>query len=338
MIKKTAVMLIALLLAVFLSTVLFFYYAQQRLNTPFDLATDTVFIIPTQTPLRVIAQNLVKENILKDPTLFLGWIFLQGLQNKIKAGEYAISASMTPITLIEAFCAGKVIQHAFTIVPGWTFKRLRFALDQDPYLSHQIQGLSDQALMETLGHPWVNPEARFFADTYYFPLGTSDLAFLKRAYDRMDQQLNVLWEKRPLNYLLSSMNEVLILASIVEKESAFDHEYRDIAGVYLRRLMIKMPLQADPTVLYGLGPDWKGPLTHAGIAKPTPYNTYKNQGLPPTPIAIPSQKALEATLDPKPGDALYFVLRPDRQGHVFSKNLEEHLRAVKRYRQSISKG
>ncbi len=331
-------MLLRLLLAVFLSTALFFYHAQKCLNTPFDLAADTVFIIPQQTPLRVIAQNLEKENILKDPTVFLGWIFLKGLQNKIKAGEYAISTSMTPITLIEAFCSGKVIQHALTIVPGWTFERLRFALDQDPYLSHQTRGLSDQALMESLSHPSVHPEARFFADTYYFPLGTSDLAFLKRAYDRMEQQLKTLWEKRSLNYPLRSIHEVLIVASIVEKESAFEHEYRDIAGVYLRRLMIKMPLQADPTVLYGLGPDWKGPLNRAGIAKQTPYNTYKNRGLPPTPIAIPSQKALEATLDPKPGDALYFVSAPDRKRHVFSKNLEEHLRAVKRYRQSISKG
>jgi UPF0755 protein len=330
-------MLLRLLLAVFLSAAFFFHYAQQRLNTPFDLAADTVFIIPKHTPLRVIAQNLEKENILKTPTLFLAWIALQGLQNQIKAGEYAITASMTPITLIEVFCTGKVIQHALSIVPGWTFERLRLALEQDPYLSHESQGLSDQALMETIGHPSVNPEARFFADTYYFPLGTSDLAFLKRAYDRMDQQLNSLWEKRPLHYPLSSKNELLILASIVEKESAFDHEYRDIAGVYLRRFMINMPLQADPSVLYGLGPDWKGPLTRAGIAKQTPYNTYKNKGLPPTPIAIPSQKALEATLDPKPGDALYFVVRPDRQGHVFSKNLEEHLRAVKAYRQSISK-
>ncbi len=338
MIKKTAVTLATLLVAVFLSAAFFFHYANQSLNTPFNLAADTVFIIPKHAPLRVIAQNLEKQGILKTPTLFLGWIALQGLQNKIKAGEYAITASMTPITLIEAFCAGKVIQHALSIVPGWTFERLRLALDQDPSLSHESHGLSNQALMEALGHPSVNPEARFFADTYYFPLGTSDLAFLKRAYDRMDQQLNNLWEKRSLNYPLASIHEVLILASIVEKESAFDHEYRDIAGVYLRRLIIKMPLQADPTVLYGLGPDWKGPLTRAGIARQTPYNTYKNQGLPPTPIAIPSQKALEATFNPKPGDALYFVLRPDRQGHVFSKNLEEHVRAVKRYRQTISKG
>ncbi len=330
-------MLLRLLAVIFLSVAFLFYNAQQRLNTPFDLASDTVFVIPKQTPLRVIVQNLSQKNILKDPTLFLGWIILQGLQSQIKAGEYAITHGMTPITLIETFCAGRVIQHALSIVPGWTFQRLRLALNQDPYLSHQTHGLSDQALMDVLGYSGVNPEARFFADTYYFPLGTSDLSFLKRAYDRMDVYLKEQWSKRPKDYPLSSIHELLVLASIVEKESAFDQEYQEIAGVYMRRLAMKMPLQADPTVLYGLGPHWKGPLTRAGIAQSTPYNTYKNLGLPPTPIAIPSQRAIEATLDPKKGDSLYFVLRPDKQGHTFSKNLKEHLRAVRVYRHSILK-
>ncbi len=320
------------LLAVILCTAFVLQKSYQTLHTPFNIQADYIFLVPPKTPLRVMTHHLSKDGILKHPTLFLLWIYTSGLQKQMKAGEYAIKPGMTPFALIETLCAGRVVQHALTIIPGWTFADLRRALDQHPKLDHQSNHVSDQALMEALGHASINPEARFFADTYHFPLGTSDVAFLKRAYDRMDCQLNALWEKRPEDYPLSSQNEVLILASIIEKESAFDNEYRDIAGVYMRRLIKKMPLQADPTVLYGLGPDWTGPLTHAGLAIPTPYNTYKNRGLPPTPIAIPSEKALKAALNPAPGDALYFVLRPDRKGHVFSKNLQEHVRAVNQYR------
>jgi UPF0755 protein len=206
------------------------------------------------------------------------------------------------------------------------------AINQHPALRHTLKNKNAREIMEALGNADQNPEARFLADTYYFPRETTDLAFLKRAYDRFNEQLQILWAARSLDYTLSSVDECLILASIIEKESDFPSEYPEIAGVYIRRLAKKMLLQADPTVLYGL--DYHGRLTADLLAKNTPYNTYKNMGLPPTPIAIPSLEALKAAFNPKSGDTLYFVRSSTQKGHVFSKNFQEHKKAVQHYRQT----
>lgn len=327
--NKTAILHTVLSIALMFSMIWFYAIVDQPLITP-SIKSDSVIIKP-HTPLRLVADQLSQTGLLQHPLVFLSWIYLNGLNRQIKAGEYEVNAQMTIRSLVNQLSKGQVKQHALTIIPGWTFKRLMQALNQHPALKHTLENKNAREIMEALGNIDQNPEARFFPDTYYFPRETTDLAFLKRAYDRFNEQLQTLWAERALDCPLSSVDEGLILASIIEKESDVPSEYAEIAGVYIRRLEKKMPLQADPTVLYGL--DYQGRLTADLLAKPTPYNTYKNIGLPPSPIAIPSLEALKAAFNPKPGDTFYFVRSSTQKGHVFSKSFKEHQKAVQNYRQ-----
>lgn len=184
--------------------------------------------------------------------------------------------------------------------------------------------------MARLGLAGEHPEGRFFPETYYFPRGTSDVEFLKRAYRTMEERLQQEWSRRADGLPYRNAYQALILASIVEKEAAEPSERREIAGVYVRRLRRGMRLESDPTVIYGLGDAFDGNLTRRNLRRPTPYNTYLRKGLPPTPIAMPGGAAIHAALNPAPGDALFFVARGDGT-HYFSANLSEHRRAVERY-------
>ena len=184
--------------------------------------------------------------------------------------------------------------------------------------------------MARLGRPGVHPEGRFFPDTYHFPAGTRDEALLRRALTTMDQRLAAIWDQRVSNLPLRDAKQALILASIVEKETGQAGERAQIAGVFIRRLQKDMPLQTDPTVIYGLGAAFDGDLRRQDLLTDTPYNTYTRKGLPPTPIALPGAAALLAVVQPASGDALYFVAN-GAGGHVFSRTLEEHNQAVQRY-------
>jgi len=292
-----------------------------------------VILIPNGTPVQKIATQLKKDKILEYPYWFMLSVLLQGDWHKLKAGEYLIKSGSTPFDLIEQVREGKVIQYAFTIIPGWSFDRLMQEIKLAPKLTQTLSGLTPNEVMAKLGHPAEHPEGRFFAETYYYPNGTTDIQFLQRSYHVLQDKLIQLWNKRAVDVLpFSTPYEALILASIVEKESDLAEEYAEIAGVYVRRLKINMPLQADPTVIYGAGKEYGGTIDSKMLKIPTPYNTYQVTGLPPTPIAFPSTKALEAALNPKPGDTLYFVAKPEGKGHIFSKTLQEHQLAVSRYR------
>lgn len=277
-----------------------------------------------------IAQQLQQQGVLTSPRYFEAYARLNHFASQLKAGEYGITANATPRLLIEQIVEGRVIQHALTVVEGWTFQQLRQALAAHPKIAQTLKALSDTEIMARLGRSGQHPEGHFLPDTYHFPAGTTDEAFLRRALAAMEQRLQALWSRRMPDLPLADPYQALILASIVEKETALPLERPAIAGVFIRRLQKGMPLQTDPTVIYGLGTAFDGNLRRQDLVTDTPYNTYTRKGLPPTPIALPGADALAAVLNPAPGDALYFVAT-GQGGHAFSKSLAEHQRAVRQY-------
>jgi UPF0755 protein len=237
---------------------------------------------------------------------------------------------MNASDLIDTLVEGRVVLHAATIVEGWTFHQLRRALASHPSLVQTLGDADDDEVMARLGRPGEHPEGRFFPETYRFPRGTTDVAFLERAMRTMDRRLRDAWERRDGGLPYANEYELLVMASLIEREARIKAERPIIAGVFVRRLQLNMRLQTDPTVMYGLGPDFRGRLRTVHLRTDTPYNTYTRHGLPPTPIAMPGWSSLEAAIHPADGDALFFVSRGDGSHH-FSATLEEHNRAVARY-------
>lgn len=280
--------------------------------------------------LREVAAELHRQGVLPQP-LDLVWLArLRGDAQSLRAGEYLVPPGTNVAGLIDLLKSGKVVLHSLTLVDGWTFRQVMQAVDGNPALKHTLAGKTDAAVMAALGHPGESPEGRFYPDTYQFPKGTSDLAFLERAYRDMAAQLQSAWQTRAAGLPYQTPYDALILASIVEKETAQPQERGEIAGVFVRRLQKGMRLQSDPTVIYGLGDAYTGKITYKDLRTDTPYNTYTRNGLPPTPICLPSLASLQAALHPTPGDALYFVARGDGT-HQFSATLAEQNAAVQKY-------
>lgn len=280
--------------------------------------------------LQRVLRRLEEEGVLHSARWTARAARASGRDLHIKAGEYALSPGMTASGLIEVLVAGRTVLHAMTIVEGWTFRQLRRALSAHPVLETTLDGLDDDEVMAALGRPGLNPEGLFFPDTYLFARGTTDLAFLQRAMQRMDAVLARAWEGRDGGLPYEDPYQALIMASIIEREARVAEERGTIAGVFVRRLHIGMRLQTDPTVMYGVSPDFNDRLRTHHLRTDTPYNTYTRHGLPPTPIAMPGAGAIEAAMHPEPGEVLYFVARGDGSHH-FSVTLEEHNRAVARY-------
>lgn len=232
--------------------------------------------------------------------------------------------------LLEKWRTGDTIQHRITLVEGWNFARLRQALAQNEVLEHLTGDWSGEKLMEELGYKGVHPEGRFYPDTYQFTRGQSDLDILRQASQRLHDVLAEEWQQRADNLPYDTPEQALVMASIIEKETGMASERAAISGVFVRRLNRNMLLQTDPTVIYGMGDNYKGRITRADLQRPTPYNTYTNAGLPPTPIAMVGRAAIHAALHPAEGDALYFVAKGDGS-HQFSRTLQEHNRAVREY-------
>lgn len=248
----------------------------------------------------------------------------------IKAGEYRLETGLTPPALLEVLISGRSIEHTLTLIEGWSFRQVRAAVESQEILKQTLLGLTDNQLMDQLGHAGEHPEGRFFPDTYSFPRGTSDLEFLRRAYHRMAVELAAAWRDRAENLPISTAYQALILASIVEKETGVPSERPAIAGVFARRLQRNMKLQTDPTVIYGMGERFNGNIRRKDLREPTPYNTYVIDGLPPTPICMPGRAALHAAVKPADGNSLYFVARGDGS-HEFSPTLAAHNKAVRKY-------
>ena len=301
------------------------------LHRPLDLAAASVELsIESGTSPREVARGWVDAGVQTSPRLLYEWFRWSGQARRIRAGSYEIETGATPRSLLEKMVQGDEALEAVRLIEGWTFRQFRQALARAPHLKQLSAGMTEAELMAAIGAPGQSAEGRFFPDTYLYSRGVSDLTVLKRAHRAMSERLAAVWAERAEDLPLRSPDEALILASIVEKETGVEADRAQIAGVFVNRLRIGMPLQTDPTVIYGLGEAFDGNLRKRDLQQDTPWNTYTRHGLPPTPIAMPGLAALRAAVRPQDTRALYFVARGDGSS-AFSQTLEDHNRAVNRY-------
>ena len=288
-----------------------------------------VSIEPGRSP-REIAEAWVRAGVRTSPRLLYEWFRWSGRSRQIRAGSYEIGAGTTPVRLLEKMVRGDETLAAVRLNEGWTFRQIRAELAHAESLKPTTATMSDAEIMSALGASGVSPEGRFQPDTYLYSKGSSDLAVLKRAYRAMQRHLAEAWQERDPSTPLHNADEALTLASIVEKETGTAADRGRVAGVFINRLRLGMPLQTDPTVIYGLGAAFDGSLRKRDLLADGPYNSYTRAGLPPTPIAVPGKAALLAAVHPEPTKALYFVARGDSSSE-FSETLADHNRAVNRF-------
>jgi UPF0755 protein len=321
----TAFLLISLVVLGAGGWALWWVYQPLRLSAP---AVD-LSIEPGTLP-RGVAQGVREAGVDVNPELLYWWFRLSGQDRLIKAGSYELEMGITPHRLLRKLARGEESLRAVTLVEGWTFRQFRAALSGEDVLKPDTRGLTDEAIMTLLGRPGVHPEGRFFPDTYTYAKGSSDVAVLRRALRAMDKRLAEAWEQRSPDAAVKTADEALILASIVEKETGKAADRPLVSAVFNNRLRVGMPLQTDPTVIYGMGTAFNGNLRKKDLQTDTPWNTYTRGGLPPTPIAMPGKASLLAAVQPATSNALYFVSRGDGTSQ-FSANLDEHNRAVNKY-------
>lgn len=326
--------LVVLLLIGLFSAALLLGFGAWKLNSslkqPLNLAQEQLLDVPAGGTPTGTFNRLEADGVLDGAFwLRLYWRFnLDG--QPLHSGEYRMTPGMTAEGLIGLWQRGEVVQYSLTLVEGWNFRQVRMALAKHEKIVQTLSGLTDSEVMDKLGHPGVFPEGRFFPDTYRFVRGMTDVEFLKKAYNRLDEVLAQEWSKRAADAPYTDPYQALIMASLVEKETGVPEERGQIAGVFVRRLKIGMLLQTDPTVIYGLGERYNGKLTRAHLKEANPYNTYMIAGLPPTPIAMVGREAIHAALNPVPGSSLYFVARGDGS-HIFSDDLDAHNAAVREF-------
>ena len=320
-----------LLLVALAAVVVVVSMAASWLSRPLVLAAETVevSIEPGRTP-REIADAWVRAGVQTSPLLLYQWFRWSGRARQIRAGSYEIGTGTTPIRLLDKMVRGDETLAAVRFNEGWTFRQIRGELARAESLKPSTASLSDAEVMAALGAASVSPEGRFHPDTYLYSKGSSDLAVLKRAYRAMEKRLAEAWQERDPATPLHSADEALTLASIVEKETGTAADRGRVAGVFVNRLRLGMPLQTDPTIIFGLGTAFDGNLRKRDLLADGPYNTYTRAGLPPTPIAMPGLASLRSALRPGKTDAMYYVSKNDGSSH-FSRTLEEHNRAVTRY-------
>ncbi|MBW8306971.1 MAG: endolytic transglycosylase MltG [Thiobacillus sp.] len=288
------------------------------------------FNVMPGTHLRSLSVMLEREGVIGNAPVFwlLGRVLGKGAA--LKAGVYTLDKPLTPLALYGMIERGEVSQAVVQFIEGWNWREVRAALAAQPQLKHDSAGMSDAELLRAIGAEESHPEGLLFPDTYSYAPHSSDLNVLRHAYRLQREKLMAAWETRAPGLPYRTPYDALIMASIVEKETGAASERPQIAGVFMNRLRLGMRLQTDPTVIYGLGERFDGNLRRVDLQTDTPYNTYTRDGLPPTPIAMPSEAAIQAALNPARTDALYFVSRNDGT-HVFSSNLDAHNRAVNRY-------
>ena len=308
------------------------------LNRPLSLTADPVELSVElgQSP-REIAQAWVQAGVQTSPRLLYEWFRWSGDARKIRAGSYEINPDTTPRRLLSKMVRGDESLAVVRLIEGWTFRQFRDELAKADSLKPGTAGMSDAEIMAALGEPGVAAEGRFYPDSYAYSKGASDIAVLRRAHHAMRLRLAAAWAERAADTPLRSPDEALTLASIVEKETGVAADRGKVAGVFVNRLRIGMPLQTDPSVIYGLGPAFDGNLRKRDLLADTAYNTYTRNGLPPTPISMPGKAALQATLRPEATRALSFVARGDGSSE-FSETLAAHNRAVNQFQRSKPSG
>ncbi len=301
------------------------------LHQPMRLAADPVELsIEFGTSPRDIARQWAEAGVQEPAGWLYQWFRWSGEARRIRAGSYEINRGDTPIQLLQKMVLGDETLAVVRLIDGWTFRQFRAELAKAEALQPSTAGMTDAEVMQAIGAPGLAPEGRFFPDTYAYSKGSRDLAVLRRAYRAMARRLGAAWQARDPAVPLRSADEALVLASIVEKETGIRTDRGKVAGVFVNRLRAGMPLQTDPTVIYGLGERFDGNLRRRDLLADTPYNTYLRTGLPPTPIAMPGAAALLAAVRPEATKALYFVSRGDGSSE-FSQSLAEHNQAVNKY-------
>ncbi len=318
---------------VLLAAILVMFAAWQQhsaLQQPLNLSEERLLEVPVGATPGGVLNRLQSEGVLHD-AFWLRQYWRFNLANQpLHSGEYRLTPGLKVIDMLGLWRKGEVVQYSLTLVEGWSFRQVRAALAREARLEQDLDGLNDAEVMKRLGQPGLNPEGRFFPDTYRYVGGMSDLDLLKQAHARLETVLAEEWQERAEGLPYKEPYDALIMASIIEKETGVPEERSAIAGVFVRRLKMGMRLQTDPTVIFGMGERYNGKITRADLLDPTPYNTYAIDGMPPTPIALVGREAIHAALHPAAGKSLYFVARGDGS-HVFSDTLKAHNRAVREY-------
>lgn len=309
------------------------YTLREELSRAAVTEGERSFQVAAGASLRSVLGELTRERLVRHPRLLEAWArWHYGARVGLKSGRYAFASGSTPRELIEQMRAGRVVLEQLTLIEGWNFAQFRQAIDAHPTVAHGWRGLTPAAIMKALGQEGLPAEGRFFPDTYRFAAGTADGAVYRMAFERMQRELARAWQERSGSLPLSSPEQLLTFASIVEKETGREDERARVAAVFANRLRIGMRLQSDPTVIYGLGESYDGDIRSRDLVTDTPYNTYTREGLPPTPIAMPGAASLQAAAHPAGDKALYFVATGNGDGsHHFSSTLEEHNAAVARF-------
>lgn len=297
--------------------------------------TKKIFALEKGWSARKLSAELVDQGILPDKLNKLQFDVYSrqsGQSQRIQAGEYELASGLTPPQLLQLFVAGQVTQYKIAIIEGWNYKRLLQALKDDDRLVQTLDGLTGEQVMVQLGVEGLHPEGQFLPDTYSFVKNTSDVDILRMSHKALKETLAKEWAGKAKESLLKSDYEALIMASIIEKETAAAAERARISGVFNLRLQKNMKLQTDPTVIYGMGDAYKGNIRRKDLTTDTPYNTYTRKGLPPTPIALAGRDAINAAVHPLAGKEVFFVAKGDGSGtHKFSVTVKEHNAAVRKY-------
>ena len=328
MIKK--LLIITFLFAVAAGAYGWVHY-QRFLGQPLSFEPKTrVFALEKGWSAKRLSAELVADGIVQEHRWFDLYLRLSGQSARLQAGEYLLDAALTPPEMVRLFINGQVTQYQFTIIEGWDFRKLRSEIEKSTNLQHTLAELPNMEVMQKLGAENLHPEGQFLPDTYRFPKGMTDIALLRKAHDALRETLENEWQARAPDIPLKTAYEALILASIIEKETAVADERKKIAGVFSLRLQKDMKLQTDPTVIYGIGEAYDGNIRRRDLRTDTPYNTYTRKGLPPTPIAMAGREAIHAAVHPERGPELFFVSRGDGT-HQFSVTVKEHDAAVRKY-------
>lgn len=277
-----------------------------------------------------VATELGEAGYLPSPSLFKLWAKLKGVASSIQVGEYEMHKGITPAQLLDKIVRGDAVQYRITFLEGWTFQQALEALWNSENIRSSLINRSPAEIALHMNLDYENPEGLLYPDTYFYTKNTLDIELLRRANDRLDSILNEAWESRLGALPYRNPYEALTMASIIEKESASNSERAHIAAVFVRRLDLGMRLQSDPTTIYGMGERYEGNISREDLLEETPYNTYRIDGMPPTPIALSGAASIKAALNPSASDYLYFVARGDGS-HQFSRTLEEHNAAVREY-------
>ncbi|MCG5047610.1 endolytic transglycosylase MltG [Pectobacterium brasiliense] len=325
-----------LIITAFVLILLVAWQKMQRFaDSPLAIEKETIFTLPAGTGREGLETLLLDQKIITDDTFFSWLLRFEPELAKFKAGTYRLTSGMTVREMLALLSSGKEAQFSIRFVEGSRLKEWLVTLQQAPYIKHSLADKTEQDVATQLEiKDKTSPEGWFYPDTYSYTAGMSDIALLQRAHQRMKKTVDEVWKGREEGLPYKTPDELLTMASIIEKETAINEERTQVASVFVNRLRLGMRLQTDPTVIYGMGDDYKGVITRKALDTPTPYNTYVISGLPPTPIAMPGKASLDAAAHPAKTSYLYFVA-DGKGGHSFTTNLADHNRAVRVYRSAL---